>query len=658
MRGWGIEQGKWIAILVAGCMASSFVWASQVTNPCIGRTTTETVAPRMAAWLSGWVLGGEVVFEGGFDGLDGRIRQMDGCGNQTEEPVPLGSVSTVCWIEAPDGFRWNGLRCPVMRSGVYTGNYRVNSASGVHSIAQFTVEVPEPRWEWLEPPQVQIVPSSPPQKVELLPFHADYPLEAEILPGVRFDRNGCFPNQSYPFLGQARLTHRWKLFQFSNPGSGEDLRLLAEGQGLHPTALVQQAGRLQMHVETELQTTQPVWNQRVENVIEGARVMPVEIHIRKTPALEDDIVVVTRELGSSIGWDPDEAFEIFIDLPEDLQRERISIQPLMDPESVGQIFWEKAFYEYLSGQKLIVRGWGSKPGLPGRPDRIGLRILHPSFTTTVFKDIQILPMSFKGREISMLSGHPGDAIELCPISGVRCTWRFLDPTSPVGVFQNPEDSHCVFVAKNPGVNVIQMWMGPHLLWKRVVNVLPIVSREQWGAVKPKPHQETMPGFQHLTLHHSSNTSSGPGEMRRIQRLHMSLFPYNFFAGKNFYDIGYHYVLDKEGMLYEGRRLESEPGIPGGPFTKGEHVGSNNTVAGLGVCLMGDYEKTEGNESIYIPMMIQLEKYLAALCVRYRIRTADFSYHRALSVGTPSLCPGSNFIPVIPPLLIHVSNYLP
>jgi hypothetical protein len=42
-------------------------------------------------------------------------------------------------------------------------------------------------------------------------------------------------------------------------------------------------------------------------------------------------------------------------------------------------------------------------------------------------------------------------------------------------------------------------------------------------------------------------------------MHMSNWPYNFFGGKDFDDIGYHLIMDKGGVVYEGRQLEGSPG---------------------------------------------------------------------------------------------------
>jgi hypothetical protein len=326
----------------------------------------------------------------------------------------------------------------------------------------------------------------------------------------------------------------------------------------------------------------------------------------------------------------------------------------MEPGSLGAMRFEPVSNPGDSQREATLRAWATKAGFPGVPDRIAITVANGNMRTTVYKDVTLLAMAVNSEEFVTLCGHPGDNVELCHVRGIPCAWRMADSFMAIGLLVNPTDSRCTFVPRFEGTNRVQMWIGPSLIWEKRIDVKRVISREEWGAVAPKPHTETIGGFQHLTLHHSSNTASGLSEMRRIQRIHMSLFPYNFFGGKDFYDIGYHFVVDKTGRLYEGRRLESSPGSPSGPFAKGEHVGSNNTVAGLGVCIMGDFEATEGNEQLEYWPQVAIQRTVAALCLRYRIAPRQISYHRVLSVGSPSLCPGSNFIPKIPEIIQRVS----
>ena len=59
-------------------------------------------------------------------------------------------------------------------------------------------------------------------------------------------------------------------------------------------------------------------------------------------------------------------------------------------------------------------------------------------------------------------------------------------------------------------------------------------------------------------------------------------------GKEYGDIAYHFVLLRGGSFYEGRTLE---GIYSGQYTKGAHVASNNTAAGIGLLVLEDFGET-------------------------------------------------------------------
>ena len=276
-------------------------------------------------------------------------------------------------------------------------------------------------------------------------------------------------------------------------------------------------------------------------------------------------------------------------------------------------------------------------------------------------EILRLPMEVNCPELYMFSGHTGDKVELCKASGT-CEWKLKSASPAIGTFDHPTDLACSFTATTKGKNTIQLIMDGNVVWEKPTEVIEIVTRAGWGAVAPNAHTQTMPDFQHVTLHHTSNANTGAAEMQRIQQKHMSLFPYFMsfgpFKGLNFDDIGYHFIMDKAGVVYEGRQLEVAPGAPGGPYTKGEHVATNNTVAGIGFCTMGDYEATEGNEAWPATRQKDLEKAVSALCRRYKLPASKLSYHKVMALAaSPSSCPGSNYIPSIPDIIKHVTENL-
>ena len=106
----------------------------------------------------------------------------------------------------------------------------------------------------------------------------------------------------------------------------------------------------------------------------------------------------------------------------------------------------------------------------------------------------------------------------------------------------------------------------------------IIPRSEWGARSSTHGYSMHPYFINLTLHHAAgfsaeNLEEGKEQMRAIQDLHQ------FVRGWS--DIGYHFVVDKAGNIYQGR-----------PETViGAHVLNNNT-GNIGVCVLGCYHPPE------------------------------------------------------------------
>ena len=106
----------------------------------------------------------------------------------------------------------------------------------------------------------------------------------------------------------------------------------------------------------------------------------------------------------------------------------------------------------------------------------------------------------------------------------------------------------------------------------------IISRTEWGARPPTHDYSPHPYYIKLTLHHAAgfsadNIDEGKEQLRAIQDLHQ------FVRGWS--DIGYHFVVDKAGNIYQGR-----------PETViGAHVLDNNT-GNIGVCVLGCYHPPE------------------------------------------------------------------
>lgn len=113
--------------------------------------------------------------------------------------------------------------------------------------------------------------------------------------------------------------------------------------------------------------------------------------------------------------------------------------------------------------------------------------------------------------------------------------------------------------------------------RAAVDPLPIVKRDDWGCTQAVCPVTSAPSFTtvtHLVVHHSAsaNTSNDwPAVLRSFWVLHV--------RGNGWADIGYNYLIDPDGILYEGRA--------GGDGVLGAHFSGVNTGT-MGVCMVGTF----------------------------------------------------------------------
>jgi N-acetyl-anhydromuramyl-L-alanine amidase AmpD len=123
------------------------------------------------------------------------------------------------------------------------------------------------------------------------------------------------------------------------------------------------------------------------------------------------------------------------------------------------------------------------------------------------------------------------------------------------------------------------------------------------------------------VHHSAlSTSKGPAE---IQALHQGT--------RGFADIGYHFLIVADGVLFEGRDLR----------VRGAHVGGHNTGT-VGVCLLGNFETGQPTGA----QIATLEALASALRAAFTV--AHLAGHRDFP-GNRTVCPGAALWPQLPDL---------
>ena len=152
--------------------------------------------------------------------------------------------------------------------------------------------------------------------------------------------------------------------------------------------------------------------------------------------------------------------------------------------------------------------------------------------------------------------------------------------------------------------------------------LKLVRRAEWANVLPKTWLLRAAGkFTRMTVHHSATNLAPDASHADIVECMESIRTAHIDRG--FADIGYHFAIDNEGRVWEGRSLSYE----------GAHVAEANPN-NLGVVLLGNFEEQNPTES----QLTTLDSLVKLLEVKYKIpRTAIYG-HRDLGACA---CPGKN-----------------
>jgi hypothetical protein len=163
----------------------------------------------------------------------------------------------------------------------------------------------------------------------------------------------------------------------------------------------------------------------------------------------------------------------------------------------------------------------------------------------------------------------------------------------------------------------------------------ILSREAWGARAPDFKAENENGiakspfddgwyrypddlatvYRTVAIHHSATLGNPDETMRDLQNLHMNR---NRWA-----DVGYHYGIDRAGLIYAGRDI----GV------RGSSVAGHNTGT-IGIVLMGNFEEDRQPADLQLASLRALVAWLTA--------TYPLTHLAAHGEFNPeTVCPGKN-----------------
>ncbi|MDR0361658.1 MAG: peptidoglycan recognition protein family protein [Planctomycetota bacterium] len=154
-----------------------------------------------------------------------------------------------------------------------------------------------------------------------------------------------------------------------------------------------------------------------------------------------------------------------------------------------------------------------------------------------------------------------------------------------------------------------------------------MSRNSWGATAATPvKMKAMNGVARITIHHEGsgkgNSDANPTQVAATLRLIQKQHRQRMGAG----DIGYHFVIDRSGMIWQGRDWKYQ-----GAHTSGAN--SHN----IGVMLLGNFEFQQPTQA----QLASLKRLTLSLMRKYGLSCKDI-YGHADFCNTQ--CPGKHLKP--------------
>ena len=116
----------------------------------------------------------------------------------------------------------------------------------------------------------------------------------------------------------------------------------------------------------------------------------------------------------------------------------------------------------------------------------------------------------------------------------------------------------------------------------------------------------------------TNTAACKAQIQQIQREHM--------GNRGYGDIGYHYLIDPAGRVWEGRELKWQ----------GAHASGTNNLHNIGICVLGNFLKGKGGQGPTPAQVQTLRSLVQQLMTRYSFGADDIHCH---SDFKPTECPG-------------------
>ena len=99
------------------------------------------------------------------------------------------------------------------------------------------------------------------------------------------------------------------------------------------------------------------------------------------------------------------------------------------------------------------------------------------------------------------------------------------------------------------------------------------------------------------------------------------------------DIGYHFLIDPSGRVWEGRELRWQ----------GAHASGDNNIGNIGICLLGNFVRERNGQGPTSDQIRSMEQLVVSLMQRYRMRPSALYCH---SDFKSTACPGPRMAPIV------------
>ena len=148
----------------------------------------------------------------------------------------------------------------------------------------------------------------------------------------------------------------------------------------------------------------------------------------------------------------------------------------------------------------------------------------------------------------------------------------------------------------------------------------IHSRSEWNAAEPRGYKSQVPV--RITIHHEGEIfypqkESAAVHIKKVQTWGMS-------EARNWSDIPYHFIIDFDGNIFEGRNV----------FTAGETATEYDPEGHLLITCLGNFEEQQVTEK-QLNALIELT---ANCCKKYQISPSSIKAHKDFA---KTLCPGKD-----------------